>query len=419
MTETIDLSRLNFRDWIRAGDMVAWGQASGEPLSLTEALMSQREAIGPFKVFTGICLSQTPDPQFTDTVDFLSYHGGASNQRLASTGRLDVLPCHYSQLPAILASRVGILLLHLSPPDGNGNFSLGLSHDYVVPLLDSARTVIAEVNDQMPWIDGERTVHGSEIDVLVKTSRALLEMPSRPGDAIDQAIAAKVAGLIEDGATLQIGIGALPAAILKALADHRHLGIHSGALVDPVVDLMQSGAIDNSRKAIDPGVTVAGLMLGTGKLFSYGARNPRIVMRAIGYTHNLDVIARLEKFTALNSAIEVDLTGQVNAETIDGRYVGAVGGAVDFVRGAQRSRGGLPIITLRSRTAGNSKIVARLAGPVSTARADAGLVVTEHGIADLRGRSIRERMRLMIDIAHPDDRDSLDRAAYDVAMRDR
>jgi acyl-CoA hydrolase len=409
MATIIELGRLDFRDHVRAGDMVVWGQGCGEPQSLTEALMTQRQAIGPFKVFTGLCYSGTPDPQFTDRVEFISYHGGASNQRLAEAGKLDILPCHYSQLPAILADRVDVLLLQLSPPDAHGNHSLGLSHDYVVPLIDRARTVIAEVNDRMPWIEGERTLNATDIDALVPVSHPPLELPSRAGDATDRAIAAKVAGLIEDGATLQTGVGALPAAILAALSDHRHLGIHSGSLFDSVVDLIQAGAVDNSRKGVDSGVSVAGTLLGTRKLFAFAERNRQIMMRSSLYTHDPGVLAALDKFTALNSAIEVDLTGQINAEVADGRYIGGVGGAVDFLRGAQRSRGGLPIVALRSRAGGKSKIVARLSGPVSTSRADAGIVVTEHGIADLRGQPLKERVKRMIAIAHPEDRDALDR----------
>jgi acyl-CoA hydrolase len=409
MATTIELDRLNFREFVRPGDMVVWGQGCAEPLSLTERLMAQRRAIGPFKVFTGLCYSRTADPEFTDNVEFISYHGGASNGRLADAGKLDILPCHYSQLPAILAGRVDVLLVQLSPPDARGNHSLGLSHDYIVPLLGRARTVIAEVNDRMPWIEGERTLGAADIDVWAPVSRPPLELPSRAGDATDRAVAAKVAGLIEDGATLQTGVGALPAAILAALSDRRHLGIHSGSLFDSVVDLIEAGAVDNTRKGIDNGVSVAGTLLGTRKLFAFAERNPRIAMRSSLYTHDLGVLAALDKFTALNSAVEVDLTGQINAEVADGRYIGGVGGAVDFLRGAQCSRGGLPIVALRSRAGGKSKIVADLSGPVSTSRADAGIVVTEHGIADLRGQSLKERVKRMIDIAHPDDRDTLDR----------
>jgi acetyl-CoA hydrolase len=269
----------------------------------------------------------------------------------------------------------------------------------------------------VPWIHGERTVNRVEIDLAMHTSRAPVAVPSRPPDAVDRAIAVRVAGLIEDGATLQIGIGAIPAAILTALAGHRHLGIHSGALFDPVVDLIEAGAVDNSRKGADIGKTVAGCLLGTRRIWDFSGRNPDISLRSVAYTHDISVLSGLQKFVALNTAIEVDVTGQVNAETVDGRYVGAVGGAVDFLRGAQRCRGGLPIIALRSRAGGKSKIVARLSGPVSTSRADAGIFVTEHGVADLRGRPLRERIKRMIDIAHPEDRDSLDRAAYDGAMR--
>ncbi len=407
MATTIERGRLDFREFVRPDDMVVWGQGCGEPRSLTESLMAQRRAIGRFKVFTGLCYSETPDPQFTDAVEFVSYHGGGSNQRLGT--KLDILPCHYFQLPNLLRDRCDVLLLQLSPGDHAGNHSFGLSHDYVVPLIDSARVVIAEVNDQVPWVAGERTINAAGIDVLVRSSRPPIEIPSRASDAVDRAIAARAAGLIEDGATLQIGIGALPAAILGALSGHRRLGMHSGSLFDPVVDLIQSGVIDNSRKGIDDGLTIAGTLLGTRKLFAFADHNRQIQMRSATYTHDSELLGRLNKFVAVNSAIEVDLTGQVNAELADGRYLGAVGGAVDFIRGAQRSRGGLAITALRSRTGGKAKIVARLSGPVSTSRADTGLVVTEHGVADLRGQPLKERIKRMIAIAHPDDRDALAR----------
>jgi acetyl-CoA hydrolase len=415
MTALIELDRLDFAQWVKPGDRVLWSQGCGEPLSLTERLMAQRHAIGPFAAFTGLCYSPTADPGFADMVSFQSYHGGGANQRLA--GKLDILPCHYSQLPATLAAKADVLLLQLSPPDGEGRHSLGLSQDYLVPLLDGARILIAEVNERVPRVRGERTLAASQIDVLVPTSRAPLELPSRDGDAIDRAIAAHVAGLIEDGATLQIGIGALPTAILSALAGHCHLGLHSGTLVDGVVDLIERGAVDNSRKGIDPGISIGGNLLGTRTLFDFADGNPTLELRSPLYTHAPEVLARLNQLAALNSAIEVDLTGQINAESADGRYLGGVGGAVDFLRGAARSPGGLPVVALRSRAGAKSKIVARLSGPVSTSRADAGVIVTEHGIADLRGQSLRERVRRMIAIAHPEDCASLERAAYDGAMR--
>jgi acyl-CoA hydrolase len=407
MATTIEGGSLDFREFVRPNDMVVWGQGCGEPRSLTESLMAQRHAIGRFKVFTGLCYSDTPDPHFTDAVEFVSYHGGGSNQRLG--GKLDILPCHYFQLPRLLRDRCDVLLLQISAANDAGNHSLGLSHDYIVPLIDSARIVIAEVNDQIPWLAGERTINAIDVDVLVHTSRPPLEIPSRASDAVDRAIAARAAALIDDGATLQIGIGALPAAILAALSDHRRLGVHSGSLFDPIVDLLQSGTIDNSSKGVDDGVTVAGMLLGTRKLFAFADHNRQIQMRSALYTHDSEVLGRLNRFVALNSAIEVDLTGQVNAELADGRYIGAVGGAVDFIRGAQRSRGGLAITALRSRAAGKAKIVAQLTGPVSTSRADTGIVVTEHGVADLRGQPLKERIKKMIAIAHPDDRDALAR----------
>jgi len=282
--------------------------------------------------------------------------------------------------------------------------------------------VIAEVNDQAPWTFGERPVRDEDLDYIVRTSRAPVELRQpEPGEA-ELAIARHVGGLIEDGATLQFGLGAMPEAILAALGDRRDLGIHSGTIGDGVVGLTRSGVITNARKSIDPGVTVAGMMMGTKRLYDFAHRNAAVQFRATDYVHNAVVLARIDRFVALNSAIEVDLTGQINAEVANGQYIGAVGGALDFLRAANRSKGGLPIVALPS-TAGAgakraSRIVAQLSGPVSTPRSDAGIIATEHGIADLRGQTLSERVRRMIAIAHPDFREQLERdSATQTAVR--
>jgi acyl-CoA hydrolase len=409
MADIVELDDLDFAGLIRLGDTVTWGQACAEPQSLTERLVARRKTIGPFNVFLGASYSGTPDSRYSDTIRFMSYSGTGTNRALVEAGNIDIFPCHYSRLPDILQSTVDVLFLQLSPADESGAFSLGLAHEYLVPLIDTARLVIAEVNDQVPWVHGERPLRGSDIDIMVHTSRPPLELIHKPASEAEQSIAERVAGLIEDGACLQMGLGSLPETILTRLGRHRNLGIHSGAIGDQVATLMEAGVIDNSRKPIDTGQSVAGVMFGSRRLFSFAHRNRAINMRSTAYTHNPDVMARLDRFVALNTAIEVDLTGQVNAEVARGTYVGAVGGAIDFLRGARRSKGGLPIVMLPSRAGTVSRIVSRLSGPVSTSRADVGLIVTEYGVADLRRLSIKERMRRMVEIAHPDVREGLQR----------
>ena len=412
MSKVIELSALEFARIIRPGDGVLWGQASAEPVPLTRALMAQRHAIGNFGVFLGVTFSDTLQEEQADCIRFSGYCGTGGNRILAKAGKLDILPCHYSQLPALIASgqlKVDVLLLQLASANADGEYSLSLAHEYLIPAIAAAHVVVAEVNDQAPWTYGEYPVPEADLDYIVHTSRAPVELVNPPPSAADQAIARKVAGLIEDGATLQFGLGALPETILAQLTDRRDLGVHSGAIGDQVATLMRSGVINNSRKTIDRGRTIAGVMFGSKPLHDFAHNNRQIEFRSCAYTHGSDVLARIENFVALNSAVEVDLSGQINAEIAAGVYVGAVGGAGDFLRAAQRSRGGLPIVALPSTAGRHSRIVAKLNGPVSTPRSDAGIIVTEYGIADLRGLTLAERARRMLGIAHPDQRELLQR----------
>lgn len=414
MPQECDLQSLDLSSIVRPGDTVMWGQSVAEPVPLTQALMAQRHAIGRFKVFFGVTYSDTLKPEHADCVAFSSYCGTGSNRALAKAGKLDILPVHYSQLPELIESgvlKVDVLILQLAPADAAGHYSLSMAHEYLIPALDAARVVIAEVNDQAPWTWGERPVRDADLDYIVRTSRPPLELHQPEPGAIELAVARNVAGLIEDGATLQFGLGALPEAILAALADRRDLGVHSGAIGDQTAELMQAGVITNARKNIDRGTTVAGVMFGSKRIQRFCHRNPAVQFRSTAYTHAAEVLTRIERFVALNLAIEVDLTGQINAEVAGGVYVGAVGGALDFLRGAHRSKGGLPIVALPSTAGKASRIVAKLTGPVSTPRSDAGIIVTEYGVADLRGLPLSERARRMIAIAHPDVREKLEREA--------
>ena len=233
-----------------------------------------------------------------------------------------------------------MLLLQLAPANERGEYSLSIAHEYLIPALEAARVVIAEVNEQAPWTYGERPSSKPISTTSCTAAARRWNSYTRSRATTEQAIARHVAALIEDGATLQFGLGALPEAILGQLADRRDLGVHSGAIGDQVAALMQSGAINNARKSIDRGLSVAGIMFGSRRLHDFAHRNPQIQFRSSSYTHGPGVLARIERFTAINSAVEVDLSGQINAEVAAGAYVGAVGGAVDFLRAAHYSREG-------------------------------------------------------------------------------
>lgn len=402
---------VDFRSLVRRGDLVVWGQAGAEPVPLVEGLMAARADIGGFRAFIGISLSDAVALDCADHVQFQSYVAAGAGRALARAGQLEILPVHYSQLAAAIGP-VDVLMLQLAQHPETGRLQLAIAHEYLLPLLAQAQLVIAEINDQAPFVEGGRDIDPSRLTHVVRTSRPPLELPPTHSGAVERRIGENVAGLIEDGSTLQIGIGSVPEAVLANLAQHRDLGVHSGAIGDAIADLTESGVITNACKAVDRGTTIAGMLLGSRRIYQFAHANPAIQLRGTQYTHALDVIRQIDRFVAINSAVEVDLTGQVNAEMAGGHYVGGVGGAVDFARGAAASHGGLPIIALPS-TGGRcaaSRIVSQLNGPVSTSRADAGIVVTEYGVADLRGRTLRQRQQLMIDIAHPSHRAQLEQA---------
>lgn len=387
------------RRCVRPGDGVVWGQAAGEPTTLTTALAELCRTAGPVDGFCG--LLRPGHPGFpAETVRLRSY--GA----FGADSAIDVVPCHLSAVPQLL--RMGLLprdvaLVQVAPADRDGYHSLGVSVDYLPAALECARLVIAEVNDRMPPSCGPVRIHRSRFAGVVNVDRELPQAPVAAPSAAEARIAAQVAGLIPDGATVQLGIGRAPAAIAAALASHRGLGIHSGLLGDWVVDLMESGAVNNRGKGADAGVTVGGTALGTERLYRFLDRNPSVELRPVEQTHDVRVLARLSRFTAINAAVEVDLTGQVNAEMVGGRPVGAVGGQVDFMRGAVLSPGGRSIIVLPSTAHGGavSRVVPRLTDPVTTARSDVDVVVTEHGVAELRGKGLAARRHALLRVADP------------------
>src|SRR5690606_21758490 len=333
-------------------------------------------------------------------------------------GRADFTPVFLSEIPRLFKSGrlpIDVALIQVTPPDRNGYCSYGVEVGVTKPAAESAKLVIAEVNPHMPRTLGDSFIHVSKIDFVVEVDYPLPDIEMAGSSSEQEAIAEHLAALIPDGATLQMGIGGIPNAVLKNLVNHQHLGVHTELFSDGVVDLVERGVITNERKTFHPGKIVAGFVLGTQRLYKFVDDNPIIELHPTEYVNDPFNIAQNDRMVSINSAIQVDLTGQVCADSIGTRFYSGVGGQIDFVRGAARSRGGMPIIALPSTARGGtiSRIVPILdpgAGVVTT-RNDVHFVATEFGVADLYGRSIRERIRLLIDIAHPKFRAELSEAA--------
>ncbi len=367
---------------IRPGDGIVWGQGCAEPQTLVEAFLEQRAAFSGARVFLGVGYSEKVRPEHADHLRLASYCGTGGNRALADAGVLEIYPAPYSQLGALLRERkiaCDVVLLQVSPPNPRGEYSLGLGVEYLAPALETARAVIGEVNDQVPWTHTEPLLRRKDFALLVQTSRAPVYLAYRCGE-VERAIARNAAAFIPERAVLECGIGNLPNAVLGARAERRGLRFHSGVIPDGVVALAEHGGI--------MGELHGGCLMGTQALFDWARENPQLRLHSSEYTHGAAVLARLERFVAVNSAVEVDFTGQVNGEVAKGSYVGAVGGALDFIRAANQSPGGVALICLPA-----SRIVEQLCGPVATPRGEAGVIVTERGGADLRGCTLRERER--------------------------
>jgi acetyl-CoA hydrolase len=370
--------------WVRSGDGVIFGQACAEPQTLVEALVSQRAQYSSATLFMGVNWSGTVKPEHADHLRLTAYCGSGHNRKLADAGVLEIHPHPYSRLAALIRQKrikADVLLLQVSPPNAKGEYSLGLAAEYLVPALEVCRTVIGEVNDRVPWTFSDRLLKKSDFAALIETSREPVALPYGAPSAQELAIAQHALPFIPDGATIETGLGALPDAVLWLLGDRKGLRIHSGSVGDGVVELMRKGVVTE----VD-----GGTLMGTRKLFDHARQNPQLRLRSIEYTHNPRVLGQIERFVALNSAIEVDYTGQVNAEVAKGSYLGAVGGALDFIRAANHSPGGVSLMLLPS-----SRIVEKLQGPVATPRSEAGVIVTERGAADLRGCTLKERQQLL------------------------
>lgn len=355
------------------------------------------------------------EPRFQDHFRIINLFVGHNMRQRVDYSRIDYLPAFLSEVPELFRSRrcpLDVALLHVSPPDRLGYVSLGVSVDVAKAAAESARIRIAQVNPHMPRVHGDGLLHIDMFDAIVNIDEPLPESKIPVATEAEIAIARHISGLIEDGSTLQMGIGSIPDAVTRQLTDRRNLGIHTEMWSDGTLALIESGVVTNTNKKVHRGKNVSGFLLGSRRVYEFAHDNPTVLQLEMDYVNHPNTIARNPKVVAINSAVEVDLTGQVCADSVGHKIISGVGGQMDFMRGAALSPGGKPIIAISSQTrSGRSKIVSALqpgAGVVTT-RQHVHYVVTEFGIAHLYGKTIGERARAMIEVAHPSHRESLER----------
>jgi len=401
---------------IRSGQRVVVGHACGSPEVLIKAMLAQKEAYRNVEIVHMVSMgpSEYCLPENSSQFIHNSIFAGPTTREAINLGRAIFTPCHFSLIPRLFTENilpVDVVLCMLSTPDEHGFCSFGVSVDYTKPAAECAKVVIAEVTPYMPRTLGNSFIHVSKIDSIVECNSMPINLPSPRITSLDEAVGRNCAELIRDGDCLQLGIGATPDAILRFLKNKKHLGIHTEMFSDGVVDLVRDGVIDCSKKNFHPGKMVATFFMGTEKLYRFVHNNPMVEMFSVDYTNNPAVIARNNNMVSINSALEVDFSGQVVADTIGYKQYSGTGGQADFVRGAAWSKGGRSIIAFHSTAAGGkvSRIRSHIeeGAAVVTNRADVHFIVTEYGIADLRGKSVVERAKSLINIAHPDFRNEL------------
>ena len=405
---------------IQRGAKIFVGSACGEPQYLVEGLAERASALADSEILHILTLGIAPyaDEKFSRVFRHNAFFIGDNTRRAVAEGRADYTPVYLSELPSMFRSRrirVDAALVQVTPPDRHGYVSLGVSVDVTKAAVESARLVIAEVNPNMPRSLGDSFIPVDRIDALVEHPSPVIEYLPPVPDETAMRIGRNIARLVGDGATVQIGIGAIPNAAVHALRDKRDLGVHTEMFSDWLLDLVRAGVVTNRRKSLHPGKVVASFCMGSRELYEFVDNNPMVELRPSEYTNDPFVISQNDNMVAINTALEIDLTGQVCSDSIGHQFYSGIGGQVDFIRGAARSRGGKPIIALAStaRNGAVSRIVPQLspgAGVVTT-RASARYVVTEWGYADLHGRTIRERAMALIQIAHPRFRKELLEAA--------
>lgn len=401
---------------IPAGSRILIGSGAAEPVTLVESLAEHGGHLSDNDIVHLLTLGSAPyvRPEFAGRFRHSAFFIGPNVREAVQAGRADFTPVFLSEIPRLIRSRrarIDVALLQVTPPDARGYVSLGVSVDIVRAAVEAADLVIAEVNPLMPRTFGDSFVQIDDIDWLVPVQTPILELEAEPLDDVSIAIGRHVAGLVPHGATLQTGIGKIPHAVMAALKNHEDLGIHTEMLSDSVIDLVLSGVINGRKKTLLPRKLVTSFVMGTRRLYDWVNENPAVELRPSDFTNDPFVIAQNERMIAINSALAVDLTGQVAADTLWGRFFSGIGGQVDFIRGAARSSQGKPIIALPSTAQGGTvsriQTVLDAGAGVVTSRGDVHWVVTEYGAADLWGKNVRQRAAALIEIAHPDFRAEL------------
>jgi len=406
---------------IESGDRVYVHTAAAAPQQLVQALTRRSDELRNVEMYHLHTEGEAPyvDDQYEESFKIYNLFVGANVRRAVNRGRADFIPVFLSDVPLLLRRRVidlDAVLLQVSPPDKNGYCTLGISVDATLAAAQSARKVIAEINPHMPRTHGDGVIHISKFDKVVESEYELPAIVLPDPDETEQQIGKYVADLVDDGATLQMGIGAIPNAALNAMTNHRRLGIHTEMFSDGIIPLIEQGVITNENKRKHRNHVVTSFIMGSRNLYNFVDDNPLVRVLDVQYVNDTSVIRQNPKVTAINSAIEIDLTGQVCADSIGTKIYSGVGGQMDFIRGAALSEGGKPIIALPSAT---KKGVSRLAcmlkpgAGVVTTRAHVQYVVTEYGLAQLHGRSLRQRAKSLISIAHPDHRERLEKEAFE------
>ena len=401
---------------IRSGNRVVIAHACGEPSYLVEAMVANAAAYRDVEIVHMVAMGQGEycKPEYAENFRHNGIFLGGNTRAAIAEGRGDFTPSFFFEVPRLFHSTlpVDVALVMVTPPDENGMCSLGVSVDYTMEAVKSAKTVIAQVNPQMPWTGPHSLVSVEDLDCIVEHEAPLIELQPPKISDVERAIGENCAALIPNGATLQLGIGAIPDAVLLFLKGKKDLGIHTEMFSDGVVELAEAGVITNAKKSLHPGKFVATFLMGTKRLYDFVDHNPDVELRPVDYVNNPFVIAQNDKLISINSCVQVDLMGQVASESIGAKQISGVGGQVDFVRGAAASKGGVSIMAMPSTVKGKiSKIVPLLdeGAAVTTSRNDVDYVVTEYGIAHLKGRTLRERAHALIEIAHPDFREELKR----------
>lgn len=406
---------------IESGDHVYLQGSTSTPEELERALAARGNELRDVTIITGFGVTRGKSPlckpEYKDSFLVNSFFVNPGFREWINEGYGSMTPRFLQEVPQLIRDgswRVDVVLLNCSMPNEDGLVSFGVSGDVACSAVESADRIIAQINPHMPFSYGDPTVHVSKLTACVKSDTPLVEVPTPEPTEAERRIGEFIAERIPDGATLQIGVGGIPNAVIRALADHKHLGLHTEAMTDGVLPLLESGVIDNSQKAVLPGKSVASLALGSRKLYDYMDGNPDIIFRDVAWTNNPYVIGQNPKVMSINSCLEIDLTGQVCADSIGTKIFSGIGGQHDFVYGSSLSEGGLSFLAMLSTTGkGYNKIKPVLtpgAGVVTT-RFQTNYVVTEYGGVNLRGKTLAERAKLLISIAAPQFREELEREA--------